>query len=166
MPWNPFLFGGIGIATWSPEDSFHLVTRAGAGVERRFQQWAFSVGGGGEPRRGRSHGAHGRHAGALRCLVRIAVDGRALLLGKWQSIAATARHPLNAPRAFARVPSYEGPFFSSRENGGLRPTVRVPDVMHRQSTAMNPSTVTFTDFVTTKVHVVIVGSSGELHAET
>ena len=44
MPWNPFLFGGIGIATWSPEDSFHLVTRAGVGVERRFQQWAFSVG--------------------------------------------------------------------------------------------------------------------------
>lgn len=41
--WNPFLFGSVGIATWSPEDGNHLVTRGGLGLERRFQQWAFSL---------------------------------------------------------------------------------------------------------------------------
>jgi hypothetical protein len=43
-PWNPFLFGSAGIATWGAKDSSHLVMRAGVGVERRFQQWAFSLG--------------------------------------------------------------------------------------------------------------------------
>lgn len=43
-PWNPFVFGSLGIATWSPNDSSHLVMRVGTGLERRFQQWAFSVG--------------------------------------------------------------------------------------------------------------------------
>jgi hypothetical protein len=45
MPWNPFVFGSIGIAKWGPDDGAHLATRGGIGLERRFQQWAFSVGG-------------------------------------------------------------------------------------------------------------------------
>jgi hypothetical protein len=42
-PWNPFVFGSAGIATWSPEDSSHLVLRAGTGLERRFERWALEV---------------------------------------------------------------------------------------------------------------------------
>jgi len=42
-PWNPFLYGSGGIATWSPEDTSHLVLRVGAGLERRFKQWAFDA---------------------------------------------------------------------------------------------------------------------------
>jgi hypothetical protein len=41
--WNPFVYGGGGIATWSVEGSSRLVLRAGAGLERRFEQWAFDA---------------------------------------------------------------------------------------------------------------------------
>jgi hypothetical protein len=40
-PWNPFLYGSGGIATWGAKDTSHLVLRGGVGLERRFRQWAF-----------------------------------------------------------------------------------------------------------------------------
>ena len=43
-PWNPFVFGSVGIAKWDARDSAHLMLRAGTGLERRFEQWAFSLG--------------------------------------------------------------------------------------------------------------------------
>lgn len=43
MPWNPFVYGSAGIATWGPKESSHLVLRAGTGLERRFTHWAFDA---------------------------------------------------------------------------------------------------------------------------
>lgn len=41
--WNPFVFASLGAATWSAEDGSHLSTRAGLGLERRFEKWALGA---------------------------------------------------------------------------------------------------------------------------
>jgi hypothetical protein len=43
MPWNPFMYAGIGIASFGAGNGPYPVVRAGAGVERRFKQWAFDA---------------------------------------------------------------------------------------------------------------------------
>jgi len=42
-PWNAYVLAGIGPANWFDEEGTVLHLRAGAGLERRFQSWAFSA---------------------------------------------------------------------------------------------------------------------------
>jgi hypothetical protein len=42
-PWNPFLFGGLGAGGGAGSDGPGLLLRAGVGIERRLEKWAFAA---------------------------------------------------------------------------------------------------------------------------